>query len=78
MKMSFHCACQFSSRPEFQRPRSEGGGGGGGGGGGLIDPYLKIKKSSEKIVNALNNVFALKNLSCMSLHAISVFDKVYK
>ena len=23
-----------------------------------------------------NNVFTLKNLSCMSLHAISVFDKV--
>ena len=25
-----------------------------------------------------NNVFAFKNLSCMSLHDISVFDKVYK
>ena len=23
-----------------------------------------------------NNVFTLKNLSCISLHAISVFDKV--
>ena len=23
-----------------------------------------------------NNVFTFKNLSCMSLHAISVFDKV--
>ena len=25
-----------------------------------------------------NNFFTWKNLSCMSLHAISVFDKVYK
>ena len=25
-----------------------------------------------------NNVFTLKHLSCMSLHAINVFDKVYK
>ena len=25
-----------------------------------------------------NNVFTLKNLSCMALHAISVFDQVYK
>ena len=25
-----------------------------------------------------NNVFTLKNLSCMSLHAISDFSKVYK
>ena len=31
------------------------------------------------ILKALfNNVFTLKNLSCMSLHAIKVFDKVYK
>ena len=31
------------------------------------------------ILKALfNNVFTFKNLSCMSLHAISDFDKVYK
>ena len=31
------------------------------------------------ILNALfNNDFTFKNLSCMSLHAISVFDKVWK
>ena len=27
-------------------------------------------------VKGINNVFTLKNLSCMSLHAIGVFDKV--
>ena len=31
------------------------------------------------ILKALfNNVFTFKNLSCMFLHAIRVFDKVYK
>ena len=28
------------------------------------------------LTSAFNNVFTLKNLSCMALHAISVFGKV--
>ena len=40
---------------------------------------FKSSEAKENILKAsFNNVFTLTNLSCMSLHAISVFDKVYK
>ena len=32
----------------------------------------------KRLKALFNNVFTLKNLSCMSIHAISVFDKVQK
>ena len=35
-------------------------------------------RSRRRLKALFNNVFTFKNLSCMSLHAISVFDKVYK
>ena len=38
--------------------------------------YSKTKQSSNPPLKALfNNIFTLTNLSCMSLHAVSVFDK---
>ena len=41
--------------------------------------FLKLDIWTGFELKALfNNVFTLENLSCMSLHAISVFDKVYK
>ena len=41
--------------------------------------YMYIQKGLRLNLKALfNNFFTLKNLRYMSLHAISVFDKVYK
>ena len=42
-----------------------------------IAQSLQTQKISQSCLKALfNNVFTFENLSCMSLHAISVFDKV--
>ena len=61
-----------------------------GGNRGISPPYIFTEKLATRapslhhnihnnLLKALfNNVFTLKHLSCMSLHAISVFDKVYK
>ena len=38
--------------------------------------FRHSKHPSLSLKALFNNVFTLKNLSCMSLHAISVFDKV--
>ena len=38
--------------------------------------YLQISSVFSSLKALFNNVFTLKNLSYMSLHAISVFDKV--
>ena len=46
-----------------------------------LDASSSVNKSGTvaDILKALfNSVFTLKNLSCMSSYAISVFDKVYK
>ena len=39
---------------------------------------LEMKPIQQNLKVSFNNVFTFKNLSYMSLHAISVFDKVYK
>ena len=41
-------------------------------------PYYIPLKLIDGLKALFNNVLTLKNLSCMSLHAISVFDKVSK
>ena len=39
---------------------------------------VDLCKSSHSLKALFNNVSLLKNLSCMALHAISVFGKLYK
>ena len=39
-------------------------------------PCTKSMEVSESRMERVNNVLTLKNMSCMSLHVISVFDEV--
>ena len=43
---------------------------------GMASLLLFLYHSKASLKALFNNVFLLKNLSCLSLHAISVFDKV--
>ena len=38
--------------------------------------FMAMSRLTEKLNALFNNVSTFKNLSCMALHAIGVFDKV--